>query len=366
MDANAVKRHYWVRSFLLAGFTVLLAELIWSGSLSQYLAPRLHMLSYVTLGVFCLLTIASIRQAVIGPTAYECDCEDAHKLPRNRWISIVVYSLFALPLLMGFVMPDKILGSSLAEKRGVTLLTGESHWVKKVTVAAPLSEEGAGGESGSGRLPESSGTGQKANAAAITGEAGDASSSRQEVEVVPIDSNSSGTNSIESKNTDTGHASGNTAATDEELRALFNPEQFGGFYTDLAVKMYKQPVILLDDKLFLDGLTTMDLFSKEFAGKEVQTMGFVYREAGFSPEQFVVARFSVSCCTADATVFGILVEVPEASKWKTDSWVQVRGKLELRKVNEYDMLVLKASKVEKVEAPKDPYVYYNFETAPSP
>ncbi|MEJ8547706.1 TIGR03943 family putative permease subunit [Brevibacillus borstelensis] len=364
MDANRAKRHYWVRSLLLIGFTWLLAELILSGRLSQYLAPRLHMLSYVTLGIFCLLAIVSIRQAVSGPAAYECDCEDAHKLPRNRWISAVIYSLFALPLLMGFVMPDKILGSSLAEKRGVTLLTGESNWVKKVTASPSESQTDAGVNSGSDHLPVPSEPNEEATV--LAGAGGTASGPTKEGTDSPDDPDSSEASGAGPESPKASHTANNNGATDEELRALFNPEQFGGFYTDLAVMMYKQPVILLDDKLFLDGLTTMDLFSKEFAGKEMQTMGFVYREAGLTPEQFVVARFSVSCCTADATVFGILAEAPEAGKWQPDSWVQVRGKLELRKVNDYDMLVLKASKVEQVKAPKDPYVYYNFETAPSP
>jgi uncharacterized membrane protein YcgQ (UPF0703/DUF1980 family) len=43
--------------------------------------------------------------------------------------------------------------------------------------------------------------------------------------------------------------------------------------------------------------------------------------------------------------------------------VKVRGKLELRSVDGYDMLVLKASRIQPVKAPKDPYVYYNFNAA---
>ncbi|USG63806.1 TIGR03943 family protein [Brevibacillus ruminantium] len=346
MNLARAKRHYWIRSLVLIGFTLLLADLILTERLNQYLAPRLHMLSYVTLGVFVLLTVVSLRQALYGPTAYECDCEDAHKLPRNRWTSIVIYSLFALPLLMGFVLPDKILGSAVAEKRGVTLLTGESNWVKGVTATNALDQ------------PEE---GKPADAAgeSTQNQTGDAIAGSGVTEGL------SGEPKGELPASQAPAARNNQQQSDEELRQKFNPEQFGGFYTDLAVSMYKKPLIQLDDKLFLDGLTTMELFAQEFAGKELETMGFVYRETGFTEDQFVVARFSVSCCTADATVFGILVELPEASKWEKDSWVQVRGKLALKDMDGYDMLILQAEDVKPVAAPKDPYVYYNFEGVPS-
>ncbi len=349
MQPSTVKRHYIMRSLILLGFTLLLADLIVTGRLSHYLAPRLHMLSYVTVAILALLTAVSIRQAVVGPDSYECDCGDAHKVPRSPFTALVVYGLFALPLVMGLVLPDKTLGSAVAEKRGVTLLTGEGKWVQSVGSSTKPGADQAGSPA-----PDANAMTDGTEKAKGAGETGNTTVSGN---------GGPGRSDAPEKAGDSGSPNQSAPQTDEQIRQRFAANSFGDFYTDIAVSLYKQPVIHLDDKLFLDGLTTMELYAKEFAGKELETLGFVYREPVFTPQQFVVARFSVSCCTADATVFGILVEDKAASKWATDSWVKVRGKLELRSVDGYDRLVLKASRIQPVKAPKDPYVYYDFNAA---
>ncbi|WP_312117155.1 TIGR03943 family putative permease subunit [Brevibacillus reuszeri] len=339
MNQTSLKRHYFVRSIILAGFTLLLAYLILSEKLSHYLAPRLHMFSYVTLGILVILTVVSIRQAIVGANAYDCDCEDVHKMPRSPWSSLIVYGLFVLPLAMGLFMPDKILGSAVAEKKGITLLSNDVRKLAEVAVATdePQVDEpekdSADNDNGDAAAPD--GQSEEATEPATQGESEHVAS----------------------------EASKDAPEGDEQIRKRFDTDGFGDFYTNLAVSLYKQPVIELDEKVFLDGLTTMELYAKEFAGKEMETLGFVYRQSDFSNQQFVVARFSVSCCTADASVFGILVEKPDGNKWAKDSWVKVRGKLELRKVDGFDMLVLKANHVEPVKAPKDPYVYYSYDAA---
>jgi putative membrane protein len=325
MDQKKWKRHYLMRSLILLGFTILIAEMIITEKLSHYLAPRLHMLIYVTLSVLIVLTVVSLRQMFVGENDSECDC-DAHKMPRTRWGALVVYGLFALPLAMGFVMPDKILGSAMAENLGVTLLSNDVRKLVEVNASAPATAATPAAKEAS---PEQ------------TQESEEAPPQQSQVTAPP--------------------AAGEQKLDDAQLREFFS-SQLGDFYTDVAVYLYKQPVIKLDEKVFLDGLTAMELFAKQFAGKEIETMGFVYHQDGFSAQQFVVARFSVSCCTADANVYGILVEESEATKRKIDSWVKVRGKLELRNTNGTDVLVLRATQVEQVEAPKDPYVYYSFET----
>ncbi|MFF0830386.1 TIGR03943 family putative permease subunit [Brevibacillus sp. NPDC003359] len=331
MDQNNLKRHHFMRSLILAGITVLLAYLILSERLSHYLAPRLHMFSYVTLVILALLTIVSIRQIFVGSSVYDCDCEEQHKVPRTPMGSLLVYGLFVLPIVMGFVMPDKILGSDVAEKRGITLLSNDVRKLADVTANANATEKATENAK------------QTAEAAKEEAESN-------------VEANSETTSQAATPPVQ--------ATDDEQLRQRFSNGGFGDFYTDIAVFLHKQPVIELNDKVFLDGLTTMELYAKEFAGKELETMGFVYRQPDFTKQQFVVARFSVTCCTADSSVYGVLVEKEDANKWAKDSWVKVRGKLELRQVDGYDMLVLKASQVETVSAPKDPYVYYSFETAP--
>lgn len=230
------------------------------------------MLIYVTLGILILLTVASIREVIVGAREYDCDCEDVHKIPRSGFHSLIVYGLFVLPLAMGFLMPDKILGSAMAENLGVTLLSSDARKLAQVSeaVSSPKPADSGQAESGGEEPPEQQPTPQPdsgkqaASAGAGTSAAGSSA---------PLD--------------------------DEAIRQTFADSGLGEFYTDIAVFLYKQPVINLDDKVFLDGLTVLELYAKEFAGKELETVGFVYHQPEFSPEQFVVARFFVIFSSPD-------------------------------------------------------------------
>lgn len=338
MNATTLKRHYYVRSFVLLGFSFLLADLTATGKLGYYLAPRMHALAYVTLAILFLLTGASFRQAIMGPTQVDCDCAAAHGVPDRFWKSLMIYALFLLPLAMSFLLPDKILGSAVAEKRGLTLAANE------VRREIALNQAKADGLAGT--RPALDTQPQTAQAAQ------------------PQNEPTAGRPSAGAAQADTSTPLQKTKqpATDEKIRDLFAGREFGDFYTDLAVSMYKQPVIELGDKVFLDGLTTLELYPGEFAGKKLRTLGFVYREQGMGPNEFVAARFSVSCCAADAAVYGLLVESEQGSKLAKDSWVQVTGVLETRMDDGYETLVLKAEEIKPVKAPNDPYVYYNFDT----
>jgi len=315
MQEAIQKRHDWIRGVILLGFTMMLARMMLTGSISHYLAPRLHFLGYVTLVILLLLTGASFWRAVSGREAYACGCEDRHQLPSGIIRSLLTYGLFALPLLMAFLMPDKILGSAVAEKRGLNLPVSA---VSRAAAADPETDR------------------QEQQAAAQS------SAELDNVEAVAL--------AVDKKK----------EMSDAEIRQLFEANNFGDFYTDLATLMYNQEIIDLNESIFLDGITTLELYPQHFAGHQLEMVGFVYREPDMPANQFVAARFSVSCCTADAAVYGILVEEQLPETFAKDSWVKVKGELELRKVNDYEMLVLKATDITPVEAPKDPYVYYNF------
>ncbi|WP_051029569.1 DUF1980 domain-containing protein [Brevibacillus massiliensis] len=102
----------------------MLAKLLLTGSITYYLAPRLQMLCYVTLGILVLLSVMSLVQAIRGISDDACDCGGVHALPSGFWKNILIYSLFRLPVAMGLFLPDKVLGSEVAQQKGVNLLKG--------------------------------------------------------------------------------------------------------------------------------------------------------------------------------------------------------------------------------------------------
>ncbi|NGQ95420.1 TIGR03943 family protein [Brevibacillus sp. SYP-B805] len=315
-------KHYLLRSLILLGFSFLLGKLLLTGEINYYLAPRLQGLTYVTLCIMVILTISCFVQALTGTRRAECDCGEAHSLPKGFWKTTIVYGLFVLPLAMGFLLPNKLLGSAVAEMKGVNLLQGNA---KELMANSPLKEQIKKSQPEKTAAPPAAAPTQQAAAPKTTTET--------DKSTKPM--------------------------TEQELRKMFD-QGFGDFYTDMAVSFYKQPVIEINDQNYLDAMTILDIYVKEFNGRKLETMGFVYRQPDFKANEFVAARFSVSCCTADASVTGILIQSPDAKKFPNDSWVKVTGTLKLTSLDGNEFLMLVADKITPVKPPKTPYVYYNY------
>jgi len=97
-------------------------------------------------------------------------------------------------------------------------------------------------------------------------------------------------------------------------------------------------------------------------GQEADVVGFVYRDARFDEAtQFMVARFVMSCCIADAQAIGLIVDWPLAATLHDDSWVRVRGRFEVRAFNGVLAPWLVADEgdqgVQLVNQPDSPYLY---------
>ncbi|MDQ3751527.1 MAG: TIGR03943 family protein [Actinomycetota bacterium] len=88
------------------------------------------------------------------------------------------------------------------------------------------------------------------------------------------------------------------------------------------------------------------------AGSQVSLVGFVTKEAGMPADEFILTRFLVSCCVADALSVQVRVVGAPPGDLKTDQWVRVEGALYPL---ENEALV-DASKVVRVERPARPYL----------
>lgn len=95
----------------------------------------------------------------------------------------------------------------------------------------------------------------------------------------------------------------------------------------------------------------------QFNGENVHVIGFVYRDERFDSEQFMVSRFIVSCCVADAAPVGLIVQWPETAELQADEWVEVEGTLQIGKFNDLEIPLLIADSVTLTETPDHPYLY---------
>jgi uncharacterized repeat protein (TIGR03943 family) len=94
-----------------------------------------------------------------------------------------------------------------------------------------------------------------------------------------------------------------------------------------------------------------------FNGQEANVIGFVYKEITFGEDQFMVARFTISCCVADASAIGLPVIWDESASLPQDTWVRVQGTFEVGEFRENTVPMLRAASVETVKQPEHPYLY---------
>jgi uncharacterized repeat protein (TIGR03943 family) len=94
-----------------------------------------------------------------------------------------------------------------------------------------------------------------------------------------------------------------------------------------------------------------------FKGKEADVVGFVYKDPRSKANEFWVSRFAVSCCVADASALGLLVQTDQAASLTSDSWVRVTGKFDAGEFAGEHIPIIVAEKIEPTEQPSQPYLY---------
>jgi len=98
-------------------------------------------------------------------------------------------------------------------------------------------------------------------------------------------------------------------------------------------------------------------------GEQVDVVGFVYREPGYGETQFMVARFSISCCVADAFAIGIPVDISQISEQIADldlrdgTWIRVQGALQAGQFDGNQVPIIQPTQIEAVDEPPSPYLY---------
>ncbi|MGQ8871995.1 TIGR03943 family putative permease subunit [Paenibacillus sp. TSA_86.1] len=289
----------WIGS--LAGYIMHLKS---SNALHYYLAPTMQKLLLGCAVPLLFIAVFMIWHALFGRNEFDCGCE--HPPPSGFFRSSMVYGLIALPLLLGFLLPDHALGSSMASQKGMSLTYAPPEIRRKDPLpdaAAKLSVQD---------YTVAQGTKQQND------KLSEVSSS---VQFVP-------------------------------------PDEYSREFAELAEKLYVEPVIQVYPEIFSETLGTIDMFQRQFTGKEIMLTGFVYRDDSMEHQShFALGRFLVMCCPADAAPFGVMIHLPKAKQFEKDSWVQVRGIIGSAQVDGKDTLEIRATTVIPINQPASPYIY---------
>ncbi|MBX0359230.1 TIGR03943 family protein [Halobacillus sp. Nhm2S1] len=132
-------------------------------------------------------------------------------------------------------------------------------------------------------------------------------------------------------------------------------------YPDLYESMTEADVIHLNEDNYIGTISLMEDHMEEYLGKEIVMNGFVFREDSYPENQIVVGRFGISCCVADGGIYGIMVQGVDLNTYKNDTWVEVRGVLNMVDYNGWQLPLIEPKEITEIETPQEPYVYETFE-----
>lgn len=94
-----------------------------------------------------------------------------------------------------------------------------------------------------------------------------------------------------------------------------------------------------------------------YDGQPADVIGFVYHDDRLAAGEFLVARFAVSCCVADALGVGLIVAWPQATELMGGAWVRVRGPVAVAMLAGRPVPRIQATVVELVPQPEQPYLF---------
>ncbi|MCF6411216.1 TIGR03943 family putative permease subunit [Pseudalkalibacillus salsuginis] len=299
-----------LRSIILFGFAFLMSALIYTGQIQYYIAPQMMKFMYFATGTFFILGIIQLFRS--EDSEEHCLCGHDHQETKHPFIRFFVYSLFILPLLTGFVFPEKILDSSMAQKKGVSL---------------------------NGSVMQKDRPAQQADSESSKSSTPNADEFLEDPEGYMED--------LEEEVSD----SSNSQTADDGVY------DYDEYYADLADQYKNKDKVVVTDDKYSDLLDTLSIFLDQFQGKTIEIEGFAYRENDMGNDELVVARYLMSCCSADTSVVGTMAKGTDLQKIEDDQWVKVTGTIKKTNYNDSTIPMIEVTNVERIKSPDSPYVY---------
>lgn len=95
----------------------------------------------------------------------------------------------------------------------------------------------------------------------------------------------------------------------------------------------------------------------QLSGRRVSTIGQVAKDSSLPDGYFMLFRFIINCCVADAQPIALFVNTDEIENYQDDDWVRVIGVMEAEEISGRTALAIRAEKLERIDKPRDIYLY---------
>lgn len=291
--------HHLIRGIILVGFMLLVLKLLLTNNITLLIAPKMNPFLYFTLFVFLLLgVLLFLRGTSEDNTHYDCGCGGEHSYPISKGKSLFLYSIFIIPIITGLLFADHVLGSSVAKNRSL-ILGADSH---------------------------------------------DISSKQAEKDLKDLDRN-------KSINEQSQPNSLPKPSSSEMPDPISQAE-----YTSLTTKLIQSASITVTDAYYVPMMNIIQENLEKMNGKTITIQGFIYREKNFFQDQIVIARYGITCCVADASVYGMMAK-GNISNLPKDKWIQVTGTIDQTLFDGATIPMIHIQEYKMIPSPAQPYVF---------
>lgn len=156
-------------------------------------------------------------------------------------------------------------------------------------------------------------------------------------------------------------------SSDQLDRVFQAPDPYNSEFAEVAKIIYPQEIIDVTPEAYSEIVGAIELFHDQFVGKKIKISGFIYEDRTIQQDhEFILGRFLVQCCTADANPFGIMIKTDqlnllehELSALQQDNWIVVEGIVASGFKNGKEIVAIAATDISLIPAPDTPYVYPN-------
>lgn len=116
-----------------------------------------------------------------------------------------------------------------------------------------------------------------------------------------------------------------------------------------------------EERSLVGWIRTLNVYPEPdaYAGQPARVDGFVIHSPDLPDSHFVLARFIITCCAADAYPVGLPVKLPEGdrSAYPPDTWLSIEGQMTTETLNDERRLVIAAQTLTEIPEPANPYDY---------
>jgi putative membrane protein len=114
-----------------------------------------------------------------------------------------------------------------------------------------------------------------------------------------------------------------------------------------------------DQRTILDWVKVFNYQSdlSPFLGQKADVIGFVYHDPRLPPGEFMVSRFVITCCVADAFAIGMIVQTKDAESLQDNAWVRVKGQVQSTNLGGHKMALVLADTLQDALQPSQPYLF---------